>query len=202
MALGSTSRGGSRHPARTPRQFAVDASLYWNHYMTTPSPLIRTMTEVDFGTVQRLAHEIWNAHYITIISQAQIDYMLRGRFTPENLRHYIDADDRWFDVLELDGEIVGYCSYAISRGEPSEMKLEQLYLLPACHGRGLGSTMLRHVETRARATGCKTLMLTVNKHNESAIRVYRRSGFQVREEVVMDIGNGFVMDDFVMAKAL
>ena len=42
----------------------------------------------------------------------------------------------------------------------------------------------------------------MNKHNAGAIAAYRRLGFAMREEVVVDIGNGYVMDDYVMAKAL
>ncbi|WP_431021594.1 hypothetical protein, partial [Chromobacterium phragmitis] len=45
-----------------------------------------------------------------------------------------------------------------------------------------------------------TLMLTVNRHNAEAIAVYEKRGFRVRGEVAADIGNGFVMDDYVMAK--
>jgi len=32
-----------------------------------------------------------------------------------------------------------------------------------------------------------------------AIRAYERYGLAIREAVVVDIGNGFVMDDYVMA---
>lgn len=168
--------------------------------MSMPSGVVlRPMTEADFTTVANLAHAIWNAHYITIIGKAQIDYMLNGRFTAENLRRYVNATDRWLDLLELDGMPIGYCSYARTL---EEMKLEQLYLLPAFHGRGLGTRMLDHVAARALASGCRSLMLTVNKRNEKAISTYRRAGFEIREEVVFDIGNGFVMDDFVMTKPL
>jgi ribosomal protein S18 acetylase RimI-like enzyme len=62
--------------------------------------------------------------------------------------------------------------------------------------------MLGHVERRALDRGSRTLILQVNKRNEKAIKLYRRSGFAIREEVVVDIGGGFVMDDYVMAKRL
>ena len=41
---------------------------------------------------------------------------------------------------------------------------------------------------------------TVNKHNDLAIRAYRAKGFQTIDAVETDIGNGFVMDDFIMEK--
>lgn len=162
---------------------------------------IEAMTEADFPVVARLGETIWRGHYSKIISLAQIEYMLAGRYVPEKLRAYLGAEDRWLELLKLDGEPVGYCSYSLT-STPGEMKLEQLYLLAEFKGRGLGGRMLRHVEARARDRGCRTLMLTVNKYNTDSIAIYRKSGFVVREAAVFDIGNGYVMDDYVMEKAL
>lgn len=162
---------------------------------------LRPLEARDFETVAVLARAIWLAHYAPIISTDQIEYMLAGRFAPENLRRYLGADDRWMDVLVAHGELVGYCSYALT-GMPAEMKLEQLYLLPRLHGQGLGRRMLEHVERWSLEQRCRVLMLQVNKRNDKAIDVYRRAGFTVREEVVVDIGGGFVMDDYIMEKQL
>jgi ribosomal protein S18 acetylase RimI-like enzyme len=168
------------------------------------------MTAADFETLARLAEAIWRTHYIRIIGSAQIDYMLAERYTPEKLRLYLNADDRWLMLLRTDGPdgnlAVGYCSYALT-GDPGEMKpgvmkLEQLYLLPELHGKGLGRLMLCHVEEQARARGRSTLVLQTNKRNTNAIAFYRKAGFTVCEEAVFDIGNGFVMDDYVMEKML
>lgn len=163
------------------------------------------MTAADFETLARLAEAIWRAHYTRIIGSAQVGYMLAGRYTPEKLRLYLNADDRWLMLLRADSptgnRAVGYCSYALT-GDPGEMKLEQLYLLPELHGKGLGRSMLRHVEEQARVRGRSTLVLQTNKRNADAIAFYRKAGFTVREEAVFDIGNGFVMDDYVMEKVL
>ncbi len=171
--------------------------------METPLPatVLAPLTQADFATVAALAREIWLAHYTTIISKEQIDYMLEGRFTPQNLARYLDAADRWMHVLRVDGVAVGYLSYALT-ATPREMKLEQLYLLPALHGRGLGRLMMERVETHARELGCDTIMLQVNKCNTTAARVYFASGFTVRSEVVIDIGRGYVMDDYLLEKKL
>jgi len=70
------------------------------------------------------------------------------------------------------------------------------------HGRGLGSRLLRHCEREVRAGGAHRLILSVNKRNARAIAAYRRNGFVIADSVVTDIGGGFVMDDYVMAKSL
>lgn len=164
-------------------------------------PNLTPLTETDYETVAALGDAIWRAHYSKLISMAQIEYMLAGRYTPERLSKYISASDRWLHILRLDGSPVGYCSYCLT-GKPGELKLEQLYLLPELHGRGLGRFMLAHVEADAVRMGCATIMLTVNKGNVSSIAIYDRAGFTVRESAVFDIGNGYVMDDYVMEKRL
>ena len=50
--------------------------------------------------------------------------------------------------------------------------------------------------------GARRIILAVNKRNLKAVNAYRRNGFAVVESVVTDFGNGFVMNDFIMAKNL
>ncbi|MGQ5525555.1 GNAT family N-acetyltransferase [Chitinimonas sp. PSY-7] len=159
------------------------------------------LSETDFETVARLGNDIWRSHYAKMISMAQIDFMLAGRYAANKLRSYLDSDSRWMMLLRLADEPVGYCSYAHTE-IPGELKLEQLYLLQEHKGKGLGGLMLRHVETQARKLGMRVLLLQVNKQNADAIAVYRKAGFTVREEAVFDIGGGYVMDDYVMEKVL
>ena len=44
----------------------------------------------------------------------------------------------------------------------------------------------------------QTLILTVNKHNHVAISAYRHYGFEIAADSVVDIGGGFVMNDYLM----
>ena len=162
---------------------------------------LRALSEADIEPVMAVGRRIWVSHYVPILGQAQVDYMVGMRFTADYLRRYLDAPDRWLDVLWLGGEPVGYCAYALT-ASPDELKLEQLYLLPELHGRGLGGQLLRHVTERAASLGSRTMMLQVNKQNTGSLGLYKKMGFAVREEAVFDIGHGFVMDDFIMEKWL
>lgn len=62
--------------------------------------------------------------------------------------------------------------------------------------------MLRFAAEQAHKCGAAVLRLNVNKQNEPAIRAYLRNGFEIVENVKVDIGNGFFMDDFVMEKKI
>ncbi len=159
------------------------------------------LAEADIEPLIALGRTIWLAHYVPLIGADQVDYMMRQRFTPDNLRRYLPAHGPWLDVLRSAGELIGYTSCALS-GPAREMKLEQLYLAHARHGCGFGYRMLKHVEQRALALGCRGLVLQVNKQNGGSLAFYGKAGFTVREEAVFDIGQGYVMDDYVMEKRL
>ena len=46
----------------------------------------------------------------------------------------------------------------------------------------------------------QAIYLTVNKYNTRAYDIYIKNGYEVIDDVVTDIGNGYVMDDYVMQK--
>lgn len=169
-----------------------------------------TLTPVckpDFALLRELAEIIWLQHYAGIVSSAQIDFMLAGRFSDEALQTHIQAGDRWLTLLRVAGTPVGYCGCELAGldGEGADMaamKLGQLYLLKAHRGLGLGRFMLGHVEGLAHEHGRRTIWLQVNRRNTGAIDFYRAAGFAVVRESVFEIGGGYVMDDFVMAKGL
>ena len=162
---------------------------------------LEALSEADFDNVAKLATTIWRAHYAKIISMAQIDYMLKARYSPAALRIYLNSADRWFELLRVDKKLAGYCSYSRS-SNLDELKLEQLYLLDYLRGKGLGKTMLGHIEAAARKKKSRVIILQVNKQNSDSIAFYGKAGFRIREEATFDIGNGYVMDDYIMEKQL
>jgi len=161
----------------------------------------------DFVLLRELAETIWLQHYAGIVSSTQIDFMLAGRFSEEALQTHIQAGDRWLMLLRFAGAPVGYCGYELAGFDGdgtaiAAMKLGQLYLLKAHRGLGLGRFMLGHVEGQAHERGRWTIWLQVNRRNTAAIDFYRAAGFAVVREAVFEIGGGYVMDDYVMAKGL
>lgn len=157
--------------------------------------------EEHLPTIARLADTIWRACYPGIISTEQIDYMLSRMYALDAMQDEIRSHGIRYDLLLVDDRPAGFASYGPTPNA-GEMKLHKLYLLPELHGRGLGSRLLQKVEQEVRATGAHRLVLSVNKRNTQAIAAYKRNGFEVAESIVTDIGGGFVMDDYIMAKEL
>lgn len=165
------------------------------------SASISPATAADFPAIAELAGVIWRQHYPGIISREQIEYMLGKMYDVETLRAEMREKQIRFMRLMVDEKFVGFASFG-PQPEPNVFKLHKCYVLPAFHGRGLGSRLLEFCEREVRRLGAKKFILAVNKQNVKAIAAYQRNGFAVAESVVTDFGHGFVMDDFIMAKEL
>ena len=162
--------------------------------------LISAVTPTDIEPLITLARRIWQHTYPGIISREQIDFMLEQRYDPQHLRDELTLPQRWWDQAMVAGELAGFASCLIIAD--GEMKLDKLYVDPLRQRMGIGARLLDRVISHALKAGCRTLMLAVNKRNEGAIAAYRKQGFAVRESVCVDIGGGFVMDDFIMVRSL
>lgn len=156
--------------------------------------------------VEELARLIWRAHYLGIITAAQIEYMLGQRYAPEVIRASL-AKGEWWDVsrdqdepIEFADGIVAFAhSFLVS---DSEIKVDKLYVHPDYQRRGLGRQLLATVAARAGQMGCRRLLLRVNRYNRQAIQAYTSFGFKVEGNVKEDIGAGFIMDDYLMVLPL
>jgi ribosomal protein S18 acetylase RimI-like enzyme len=169
--------------------------------MSAREARIEPVTEADVERLAQLAREIWLAHYPAIIGIAQIEYMLAQRYEPRVVREELGRDGVWWDKLVAGEAMAGFASYFLT-GIPGEMKLDKLYVHPDHQRRGCGGRMILRAQETAARRGCRRMVLAVNKHNRSAIDAYLKHGFRIEEAVAKDIGGGFVMDDYVMVKAV
>ena len=156
-------------------------------------------TPESLQIVRDIADEVWPKTFAPILPPEQIPYMMNMMYAPEVMERELREGYR-FAALVVDGVPSGYVSWSHYHGDTA--KLHKVYLLTSCHGKGFGRMMLDYVSDVCRAAGFGRLRLNVNKHNERAIAVYRKNGFETVESVKNDIGGGFYMDDYVMEKRL
>lgn len=146
-----------------------------------------------------LADEIWNECYASLLSTAQIRYMV-DRFQSAAAIGASRREGARVFWLALDDEPVGY--FIVKSGEkPGKLFLSKLYLRRAQRGKGFARLVMDRVKELARETGCTAVWLTVNKRNP-AVAVYKKMGFSIVDSVVTDIGEGYVMDDYIMEAAV
>lgn len=156
----------------------------------------RKATEQDIPQIRSLADRIWRACYIQMIGEAQVTYMLDWMYSAAEIRRQLIAGVDW-QLVEANGNPVGYLALTWEPGH-RELELNKLYLDPVFHGQGMGQQLLGFVKERARALGASRVHLRVNKANATALAAYLRAGFTIAESLCQDIGNGFVMDDYLM----
>lgn len=152
------------------------------------------ISKKDFLQVFNLASEIWNSNYRGIISQEQIDYMLQLMYNPKRIQQDLNNGYIW-EFISSNNSIIGYLTYCIKND--TQVFLSKLYVKNSAQGLGLGKASLNRVITYARNHNCKTVYLTVNKENKKGIRAYTRFGFEIIAEEDFDIGNGFIMNDYI-----
>lgn len=154
----------------------------------------------ELRQIAELADEIWHECFTDIISVGQIDYMV-GKFQSlEAMTKQIEEQNYTYFAVRDDGELCGYIG--AKPEDDSRFFLSKLYLRSDKRGKGIASQMLERVFEEARRHGKKSVYLTVNKHNDRAVEVYKHCGFDIIDKAVTDIGGGYVMDDFIMEHVL
>ncbi len=162
---------------------------------------IRPLRKEELIKVQSIAYRTWPSTFGEILSPEQISYMLKMMYDVSVL------ESQWqkghtFLLAEENGQEMGFAGFELNYSESPKAKLHKIYLLPAAQGKGIGKALILEVANRAREAGQKSLLLNVNKYNQKAIEFYQRIGFNEIFKEVIDIGNGYVMDDVVMELGL
>ena len=144
-----------------------------------------------------LARVIWTEHYTPIIGANQVDYMLSRFQSAERILNDISANGHRYFIVYDGAKPVGY--FAVRpEADKKGLFLSKFYIEKSSRGRGISRIMLDRMLKIAGKTGLDHIWLTVNKYNSTSIKIYEKLGFRVIEDIVTDIGNGFVIDDYKM----
>lgn len=84
-----------------------------------------------------------------------------------------------FDLLYRDGRLSALVETIV---QPDHLLIENLAVLPACQGLGLGRRLMAHVESLAAAKGFAEVRLYTNKLFAENIAFYARLGYRVFKE--------------------
>ena len=150
--------------------------------------------------IRNLAYTIWPSTYGEILSKAQLEYMLDSFYSITNLEKQMD-NGQVFELLFEETNTIGFVAYEFNcnfeKFSQPLTKIHKIYLLPEMQGKGFGKFMIDEIVRIAKSNNQKGIYLNVNKYN-SAKFFYEKLGFVILKEQVIDIGNDYVMDDYVM----
>ena len=152
----------------------------------------------DLKAIEELAATIWREHYTPIIGVAQVEYMLQKLQSVDSMSGQIKEGYKYFSIFK-DNTLVGYFSFLPER---DALFLSKIYIEASQRGKGLSKEALNFIESKATDYQKNAIRLTVNKYNTGSIQAYLKMGFVKTRALVIDIGNGFVMDDYEMVKTI
>ena len=153
------------------------------------------------ATIRELAQEFWPVAFVSILSEQQIDYMMEMMYSPASLVKQMNKGHQ-FAIARKNNQHLGYLSYEIDCEKSDKTKIHKLYIAPNSQRMGVGKAMVDFVAQEALKANNKTIYLNVNKYNTKAISFYNKHHFQLVKEEEIDIGDGFVMDDYVFELTL
>lgn len=153
---------------------------------------IKLASKDQLKDVAELAFQIWHQYYPEIIGVNQVEYML-------NKFYHLDAliqqnqEGQQFYIIQNNHQKIGFCS--VSKKDENNLFIHKLYVKES--DKGIGSKIIQWL---IQEYSPKSMKLTVNRQNFKAINFYFKNGFKIQEIADFDIGNGYVMNDFIMIK--
>lgn len=156
-------------------------------------------TPQEIEQIAQMADEIWHEYFTPIIGERQVVYMLdKFQSAPAITRQIREENMQYFRIIQ-DSVMAGYTGI---REKGDGLFLSKLYIEKSHRGQGLARQAMAFLTDFCRSRELPKIWLTVNRHNAPTIAVYKKLGFVIAQEQAAPIGGGFVMDDYIMEKAL
>lgn len=151
----------------------------------------------QYQEISDMACQIWQDHYVPIIGQEQVNYMLQKMYDTHAIAQQV-AEGQKFYIIQDGDNAMGYL--AISAKETGVYMINKFYIKTSDQGKGIGEIVFKKLLPLMK--DAKQITLTVNRQNYKSINFYFKIGFRIESVADFDIGNGYYMNDFVMVKQL
>ncbi len=151
----------------------------------------------DIELIQKLASQIWEPTYGTILSREQLDYMFEMMYSSESILNQMTELHHEYFIIYNNVEPAGYIS--IETVDKDLYEFQKIYSLPQLHGSGIGRYIIEQGISYLKSIhpGPFTIELNVNRHNP-AVGFYKHMGFYEYATRDFHIGNGYYMNDYIM----
>lgn len=154
----------------------------------------------DFETIQGMAKIVWPHTYGKILSAEQLDYMFDMMYSRQAFTEQISLKNHHYLLARDEDNYAGFASYECNYSA-GITKIHKLYILPDIQGKGIGKTIVNAISNIAKQNGNDALTLNVNRYNE-AVHFYEAIGFTKKGEEDIAIGQGYLMEDYIMHKQI
>lgn len=155
----------------------------------------------DIKIIQDITYKTWPITYGEILTEEQLKYMLDLFYSDEALTAQLDKKEQLFYLISDENSVLGFIGIEHNYKKEAITKIHKIYLLPETQGQGIGKSVMESIGNFALEHNSASLYLNVNRFNK-ALHFYEKTGFKIIDEVNIEIGNGYLMEDYVMEKRL
>lgn len=150
--------------------------------------------------IREIATQSWKVAYKNILSEEQSAYMLEMMYSDEVLLNQISNLQHHFLLGKDENNVFqGFVSFEFLPN--GKTKIHKLYVLPQKQKSGIGKLLINEVIQESRKHNNTILTLNVNRNN-SALSFYKKMDFYIADEKDIDIGNDFLMEDYILEKRI
>jgi GNAT superfamily N-acetyltransferase len=155
----------------------------------------------DFTVIREIAQITWPDAYGSIISKAQLDYMLGKFYSNAALNDNFSTKNHRFLLVKEDSICLGFASYEHHYLNENKTRLHKIYMLPESQGKGAGKLLIATVEKLALENNDLFISLNVNRYN-TAYKFYEKLGFEKVGQEDIELDFGYLMEDYKLEKKL
>lgn len=155
----------------------------------------------DINTIQDIANTTWPITYGKILSKEQLAYMMDLIYSDESLLNQIQKQKQLFYIAYEETSVLAFLAIEHNYKDEAVTRIHKIYILPEAQGKGIGKLLIDATQKFANENNSTTLSLNVNRFNK-ALAFYQKLGFEIIAEENVEIGNGYLMEDYKMEKKL
>lgn len=159
---------------------------------------IRKATLEDISLINEMAWIVFPHTYNKMLPPGQTEYMMEWMYSEESLHKQMTQDGHIYYLAFKDDEPAGYLS--IQPEAEHVYHLQKIYVLPHFQGLKLGKLLFNYAIKSIKELHpepCQ-MLLNVNRDNTKAVEFYQRMGMSKVFEGDFEIGQGYLMTDYIM----
>ncbi|MEG0457309.1 MAG: GNAT family N-acetyltransferase, partial [Oscillospiraceae bacterium] len=145
--------------------------------------ILKCITDEQIQSIAILAKEIWHEYFEKIIGRDQVNYMVEKFQSYNGIKQAIENGYIYLYIVDEENNILGYTGFKL---EEKKLFLSKLYIKKQYRGKGFSKILFNEIIKISKEYNVPSIYLTVNKHNERTIEIYKKMGFQIVESVVTD----------------
>lgn len=165
---------------------------------------VREANISEYNLLSELGRETYKSQFALNWNQEDLEKFLDASFNPKKLKLELKESDKYKHFFICQNEVIfGYASLKLYRFLPGlkdadSALIEKIYLTDKSIGKGIGSTLIKHIINYLSALNKEYVWLEVLESNDRAKQFYEKHGFEIHRKRPFD--NGKIQTNLITMK--